>query len=124
MWGLTSRGARLTGSRRLGRVYDTGLLRITVRGPVEHAVVDIEGELDFTSASGAIRAVSVLPHQCRELNISALDFVDIAGVRALRTIVREVADRCGEEPAIVGMNPAVQRVFDVVEEKVPTPVDA
>ena len=119
MWGFASRGTRLADARRIGRTFDSGLVRATVRGSVEHAVIDIEGELDFTSAEEMTNVVGRLPHRIVMIDVSSLDFVDAAGVRSLRTIARCIEERTGGRPAITGMSAAVRRAFDLVVERQP-----
>lgn len=119
MWGFASRGTRLADARRAGRTFDSGLVRATVRGSVEHAVIDIEGELDFTSAEEMAIVVGRLPHRIVMIDVSSLDFIDAAGVRSLRTISRSIEERTGNRPSITGMSGAVRRAFDLVLERQP-----
>ena len=114
MWGVTSRGVRLDGDRRPGRSIEFGPARVTVRGPVEHAIVELDGELDFAVAADVRDHVRSLPHGVVTFDVSGLDFVDGAGARAVLSMLREVpADR--RVSAIAGAVPHVRRTLALVE---------
>jgi anti-anti-sigma regulatory factor len=86
---------------------------------MEHAVVDIDGELDFTSTADVVSTFSELPHRVVSIDVSSLEFVDVAGVRALRRVVRETGERWGSEPALVGARSTLTRTMSIVDEKIP-----
>jgi anti-anti-sigma regulatory factor len=117
MWGITARGTRLGEGRRTGRTLRTGIARIAVRGPVEHAVLDISGELDFSSVDDAIDVVAQLPHHIVSIDLAGLDFVDGAGARAIERIRQDRRSRHNELPAIIGANASVERTLRFVRSR-------
>ena len=117
MWGITGRGARLGDGRRSGRELLGGLTRIAVRGPLEHAVLDIAGELDFSAATNAVDVVRGVPHRIVSIDLAGLDFVDTAGARAIERIRSERADMHGERPALIGVSRAVERTLRLVRNR-------
>lgn len=90
-----------------------GLTRLTVRGPVEHAVIELSGELDFSDAEDVMAAVAALPHTVAAVDVSGLEFIDSGGCRALHAILRTGAAG-GLRPRLVGTSPAVQRTLSLV----------
>ena len=117
MWGITARGTRLGDGRRTGRTLQTGSMRIAVRGPVEHAVFDISGELDFSSVDDVVDAVSQLPHHIVSIDLAGLDFVDGAGAQAIERIRHDRRVSHGELPAIIGASPSVERTLRFVRSR-------
>lgn len=117
MWGITARGTRLGDGRRTGRTLRTGIARIAIRGPVEHAVLDISGELDFSSVEDAIDVVSQLPHHVVSIDLAGLDFVDGAGARAIERIRHDRQELHGELPAVIGAAPSVERTLRFVRSR-------
>lgn len=117
MWGITARGTRFGDGRKTGRTLHTGIARIAVRGPVEHAVLDISGELDFASVDDAIDVVSHLPHRIASIDLAGLEFVDGAGARAIERIREERTELHGERPALIGAIPAVERTIRLVRSR-------
>ena len=117
MWGITGRGARLGDWRRSARTLHTGIARIAVRGPLEHAVLDISGELDFSSSQDAIDVASQLPHRIVSLDLAGLEFVDVAGARAIEQIRASRQELHGERPALLGATPAVERTLRFVRTR-------
>lgn len=116
MWGMSSRSERLGGdNRRARRVYDSGLMRATLRGPVERTVLDIEGELDFTSAEELIVAVRAIEQPVKLIELQGLDFVDAAGARALRHAAELLEAAQQTDISIVGAQPHVERVLQLVD---------
>jgi anti-anti-sigma regulatory factor len=95
----------------------SGIARIAVRGPVEHAVLDISGELDFSSVEDAIDVVGQLPHHIVSFDLAGLDFVDGAGARAIERMRNDRARLHGERPALVGANAAVDRTLRFVRSR-------
>lgn len=114
MWGITARGARLGDGRRTGRVLQSGVTRIAVRGPLEHAVLDIAGELDFSEAAAAVDAVRPVLHRIVSIDMAGLDFIDTAGARAIERIRADRAQLHGERPALIGVAPAVERTMRLI----------
>jgi anti-anti-sigma regulatory factor len=96
-----------------------GIAKIAVRGPVEHAVLDISGELDFSSVDDAIEVVGALPHHIVSIDLAGLDFVDGAGARAIERIRQDRRVNFGEMPAIIGATPAVERTLKFVRSREP-----
>lgn len=117
MWGITGRGARLGDGRRSGRTLQTGIARIAVRGPVEHAVLDISGELDFSSVEDAIDVAAQLPHRIVSIDLAGLEFVDGAGARAIEQIRVDRTRLHGERPAVIGANASVDRTLRFVRAR-------
>lgn len=117
MWGITGRGARLGDGRRTGRTLHVGIARVTVRGPVEHAVLDIAGELDFSSVQDLVDIVGELPHRIVSLDLTGLEFIDGAGARAIEFIRDEREQLHGERPAVIGANAAVERTLRFVRTR-------
>ncbi len=116
MWGISSRSERLGGDqRRTRRVYDSGLVRATLRGPIERTVLDIEGELDFTSADDLIIAVRAIEQPVKLIELQGLDFVDTAGARALRQAATLLQASQQTDISIVGAQPNVERVLQMVD---------
>ncbi len=117
MWGITGRGARLGDGRRTGRTLQVGISRIAVRGPVEHAVLDISGELDFSSVQGVIDLVRDLPHRIASIDLAGLDFVDGAGARGLERLREEREQLHGERPAVIGASRSIERTLRFVRSR-------
>ncbi|MCB0880236.1 MAG: STAS domain-containing protein [Thermoleophilia bacterium] len=117
MWGITGRGARLGEGRRSGRTLQVGIARIAVRGPVEHAVLDISGELDFSCVQALLDVVAELPHRIAALDLTGLDFVDGAGARAIERIRVEREELHGVRPTIQGASSAVERTLRFVRSR-------
>ena len=117
MWGITARGVRLGDGRRTGRLLHAGLARIAVRGPVEHAVLDLSGELDFSAASVAVEVVRGVSHHIVSIDLAGLEFVDTAGARAIEQIRAERTQRHGDRPALIGVSPAVERTLRLVRTR-------
>ena len=117
MWGITGRGARLGDGRRTGRMLTTGMARIAVRGPVEHAVLDIAGELDFSSVDDAYDVISMLPHRISSIDLRSLEFVDGAGARLIERVRTDRAELHGDRPSIIGATPHVERTIRFVRAR-------
>lgn len=117
MWGITGRGARLGDGRRTGRTLQVGISRIAVRGPVEHAVLDISGELDFSSAQQLLDLVCDMPHRIVSIDLAGLEFVDGAGARTIELIRDNREQSHGERPAIIGARRAVDRTLRFVRSR-------
>lgn len=117
MWGITARGARLGDGRRSGRTLTSGIARIAVRGPVEHAVLDIGGELDFSSVEDALEVVSMLPHRIVSIDLAGLDFVDGAGARCIEQVRVDRERLHGERPAVIGASEPVARTLRFVRNR-------
>src|SRR4051812_40052663 len=83
MWGITGRGARLGDRRRTARTMQAGLARISVRGPLEHAVLEVAGELDFSNVEQLVALVDALPHRIASIDLASLEFIDGAGARTI-----------------------------------------
>lgn len=123
MWGFSSRGARLGDRRRAGRAFQAGPARVTVRGSVEHAIVQLEGEIDFTTIDDVAGFVLSLPHRIVAVDLQGLEFVDGETVLRLRLLVRQLAARgYGDPPRLTGMSRTVARVFNLVETTVVPPI--
>lgn len=117
MWGITGRSSRVGGQRRAIRSVQVGLARLAVRGPVEHAVLDLSGELDFSDAERVLELGTALPHRIVSIDLAGLDFVDGAGARAIDRIRDERTIRHGERPAIIGASRAVERTMRLVRSR-------
>jgi anti-anti-sigma regulatory factor len=94
-----------------------GISRIAVRGPVEHAVLDISGELDFSSVEDLLELTGDLPHRIVSIDLAGLEFVDGAGARAIERIRDQRAEQHGERPAIIGATTAVDRTLRFVRTR-------
>jgi anti-anti-sigma regulatory factor len=90
---------------------------MTVRGPVEHAVLDISGELDFSSVDDMVDLVAHMPHHIVSIDLAGLEFVDGAGARAIEQVRDEREQRHHERPAIIGATPAVDRTLRFVRNR-------
>lgn len=99
------------------RTLHAGLARIIVRGPLEHAVLEIGGELDFSDVDQLTEQVSAMPHRIVSLDLAGLEFLDGAGARALDRIQGDRARLHGERPAIIGANRAVDRTLGLVRRR-------
>jgi anti-anti-sigma factor len=117
MWGITGRSARIGDTRRQARTLHAGLARVAVRGPVEHAVLELSGELDFGGAHDLVPMVEAMPHRIVSVDVAALEFVDAAGVRALEAVRDLLEARQGERPAIIGSSRAVERTLRLVANR-------
>ncbi len=118
MWGMSSRSVRLGGEhRRARRIFDSGLVRATLRGPVDHAVLDLEGELDFSSAEALVIAVRSIEQPVASIDMQHVDFIDIAGARALNEIVRLLEDAGNIEIQLTGLSSNVDRVRHLVDAR-------
>ncbi|MEO6866474.1 MAG: STAS domain-containing protein [Gaiellales bacterium] len=117
MWGMTGRGAKLRDDRRTGRMLHTGIARIAVRGPVEHAVLDISGELDFSSVDDAREVVAELPHRIVSIDVAGLEFIDGAGARLIDQIRDAREELHGERPAVIGQSAPVERTLRFVRAR-------
>ena len=117
MWGITGRGARLGEGRRSARILLSGIARIAVRGPVEHGILEISGELDFSSAVDAVDVVAALSHRIVSIDLAALEFVDSAGARAIEQILTDRTDLHGERPALLGASVHVDRTMRLVHRR-------
>lgn len=98
-------------------MLQAGTARIAVRGPVEHAVLDIAGELDFSSVDEAVDIVSHLPHRIVSLDLAGLEFIDGAGARAIERIRDSRMQSHGERPALIGATPPVDRTLRFVRAR-------
>ncbi|MCW2949348.1 MAG: hypothetical protein JWN41_361 [Thermoleophilia bacterium] len=94
-----------------------GLARIVVRGPLEHAVLEIAGELDFGDVDQFVEQIAVIPHRIVSLDLAELEFLDGAGARAIEQIRHDLARRQGERPAIIGATKAVDRTMGLVRRR-------
>ena len=119
MWGITGRGARLGDGRKSGRILQTGIVRIAVRGPLEHAVLDISGELDFSSVDDAIDVVAQLPHRIVSIDLAGLEFIDGAGAQVIERIRDARMLLHGERPAIIGAAAPIERTLMFVRGRSP-----
>jgi len=72
----------------------------------DRRVVKLTGELDVATAEIAQQA---LEHEFDVLDVSALDFMDSAGVRVLLGICRERSD----PPVVRGATRAVRRILEL-----------
>lgn len=117
MWGITGRGARLGDGRRTGRTLQVGTTRIAVRGPVEHAVLDLSGELDFANARDVLSVVRDLPHRLVSVDLAGLEFVDGAGARAIERLREDRSALHGERPAIIGASRSTERTLRFVRSR-------
>ena len=93
------------------------MARIAVRGPVEHAVLAIARELDFSSVDDALEVVAQLPHRIVSIDLAGLDFVDGAGARAIERIRDDRKHTHGERPAVIGANAPVDRTLRFVRAR-------
>jgi anti-anti-sigma factor len=117
MWGITGRGARLGDGRRTGRTLQAGTTRIAVRGPVEHAVLELSGELDFAHARDVTDVVAELPHRIVSIDLAGLEFLDGAGARAIEFLRDERARLHGERPALIGVTRPIERTLCLVRSR-------
>ncbi len=114
MWGITGRGARIAAGRKTGRALQVGISRIAVRGPVEHSVLDIAGDLDFSNVHDVVELVDELPHHIAAIDLSGLEFVDGAGARGIEQIRRRREVRHDVRPTISGASRSVERTLRFV----------
>lgn len=98
-------------------MLQVGISRIAVRGPVEHAVLDISGELDFSSVQDTIDLLADLPHRIVSIDLAGLEFVDGAGARAIERIRDAREERHGERPAVIGASSSVERTLRFVRSR-------
>lgn len=96
-------------------------LDIQVSGP--ETVIAMRGELDICSAAALAACVSGLDFaSVREvvLDLTLLDFIDVAGVRAVLAL-EAVCSRSGTPLTIIPGRPVVHRVFQLtdVEPRLP-----
>lgn len=117
MWGITGRSSRVGGQRRAARSVQAGLARLAVRGPVEHAVLELSGELDFSDADRVLELGVALPHRIVSIDLAGLDFVDAAGARTIDRLRDERTIRHGERPAVIGASRAVERTLRLVRSR-------
>ncbi|MCW2974484.1 MAG: hypothetical protein JWN72_2757 [Thermoleophilia bacterium] len=118
MWGITGRSMRLgDGRARSMRTLHVGLARIVVRGPLEHAVLEVAGELDFSDVDQFVEQVATIPHRVVSLDLAGLEFLDGAGARAVEQVRRALEERHGELPAIIGATRAVDRTLTLVRKR-------
>ncbi|MCW2956709.1 MAG: hypothetical protein JWO69_1578 [Thermoleophilia bacterium] len=94
-----------------------GISRIAVRGPVEHGVLEISGELDFSSVDDALDVVASLPHHMVSIDLAGLEFVDGAGARAIEQMRDDRERLHGERPAIIGATPNTDRTIRFVRSR-------
>lgn len=87
---------------------------MVVRGPAEHAVLELTGELDFTYARDIVARVAELPRRVVSIDLSGLEFVDAEGAKALSDIVTLVESRWGDTPEIIGTSTAVERARSII----------
>jgi len=95
----------------------TGIVKISIRGPVEHGVLEISGELDLSGAIDAVEVVAALPHRLVSIDLAGLEFVDIAGARAIERIRADRDERHGERPALIGVPSSVERTLSFVRTR-------
>ncbi len=112
-WGITGRSSR--DGERGNRVVHAGTATARLRGSLEQAVLELEGELDFTCAEQIIEQVSMIEHRVTVIDLGLLEFLDSAGVHAIRSIQQAAADRGVDIPILVGVKPEVRRTIEVVE---------
>ena len=94
-----------------------GISRIAVRGPVEHAVLDISGELDFSCAQQLLEMACEMPHRIVSIDLAGLEFIDGAGARTIE-LIRDDRERThGERPAIIGASRAIDRTLRFVRSR-------
>lgn len=117
MWGITGRGARLGDGRRTTRMLQVGTTRIAVRGPIEHAVLDLSGELDFANAAAVLELVGDLPHRLVSIDLAGLEFLDGAGARAVERLREGRSVLHGERPAIIGASRSTERTLRFVRSR-------
>lgn len=117
MWGITGRSSRIGGQRRAFRWTQFGLARVAVRGPVEHAVLELSGELDFSNAEKVLELGAVLPHRIVSIDLAGLDFVDGAGAKVIDAIRDERTLRHGERPAIIGASRTIERTLRLIRTR-------
>lgn len=112
MWGVVPRTSRSRGERSVR----AGGVRVVVRGPAEHTILEFEGELDFTSAEDIAACLQEFPYRIVELDVSQLEFVDSEGVLCLRSLARHFAARDGERTSVPirGMRRSVSRAFELI----------
>ena len=113
MWGRL-RGAS---SSRPVRTHTFGSLSITRRGPAEHTVLDLAGELDFAVADAAVDYMMGLPHNVVALDLAGLEFIDADGVRMLQDLALQRGDvsGIGEPCTLLNSPPHVEKAFELVE---------
>ena len=80
-------------------------------------MLDISGELDFSSVDDALDVVGQLPHHVVSIDLAGLDFVDGAGAKAIERIRHDRRERHGELPAVIGASPAIERTLRFVRSR-------
>lgn len=80
-------------------------------------MLDIAGELDFSSVDETIDVISHLPHRIVSIDLAGLDFVDGAGARAIERIREDRQRSHGERPAIIGANAPTERTLRFVRAR-------
>lgn len=117
MWAFSRRGSNW-GDHRTKRDMQVGLVRVHLRGPAEHTIVELEGELDFTCARELARRVLELPRNVVSVGLGELEFIDAEGVLALKDLLARLAERSeGPAPQLTDVRDPVKRTFALVERR-------
>lgn len=115
MWGITGRSGRFADRRNSERIIRLGLARIAIRGPLEHATLELAGELDFSDADTVQQYVQDFPHKFVSIDLTGLDFIDTAGARAVISICDDRTQKHGRRPAVIGASKSIERTLKLVD---------
>jgi anti-anti-sigma factor len=98
------------GKRHL--VYETRL-EVHAGGVPPGRYVRLVGELDLATASEFERAVADISHGDVVVDVSRLEFVDAAGLRALASLRNRLATDGGGQVVLRSPRPAIRRVLTI-----------
>jgi anti-anti-sigma factor len=98
------------------RGEDTGTpLSVTVSWTRERATVMLAGDLDVTSVQllrDAVQEVTLRPARIVCLDLTALLFADLAGIRTLQWACQQLTQH-PQKVHITGIQPPIQRILDL-----------
>jgi hypothetical protein len=109
-------GGLLSGRRRLRRIVDGRVFSATLRGPAEHAVLELSGEFDFSKVDQFEHAVGAATCRVVTIDLTSLDFVDIAAVRSIQRVSADLARSAGYVPAIEGLDGPRLRAWQLADD--------
>jgi hypothetical protein len=109
-------GGLLSGRRRQRRIVDGRVFTATLRGPAEHAVLELSGEFDFSKVDQFEHAVGSATCRVVSIDLTGLDFVDIAAIRCIRRVSAELARKANYVPAIEGLEGPRLRAWQLADE--------
>ena len=95
-----------------------------MRGAADDVTIELEGDLDFTTADEVCQRLWELPYEIAALDVSQLEFIDARGVSTLRELAHAFGSRQGSASPlpIRGGNRHILRTFEVVDRGLEIPV--